>query len=316
MTPAGESSASTSFASSSRAAPTTIMPAASLLGPVRSTGGRRGLAGRVRGRRPGPRARHRWLHVSGERRLVAWSTTPIVDETGEERRLVHGTDVTERRHQEEELRRSRTRIVEAEAAERRRLERNLHDGAQQRLVSLSLAMRLAQGKLSAIPRASRRSWRTRVPSYPRARRASGARARDPSGGADRPRARRGARGAVDARDPAGRDRRAARATASRAVRGGGVLRRLRGAGERRQVRARVVRPRQRHVRRRPRDRRGRRRRGRRRGRRAAVPGCAGWPTASTLSTGSLPVDSPPGEGTLIRAVIPLDRSWYPAACAT
>jgi signal transduction histidine kinase len=34
---------------------------------------------------------------------------------------------------------------------RRRLERNLHDGAQQRLVSLSLALRLAQAKLSADP---------------------------------------------------------------------------------------------------------------------------------------------------------------------
>ncbi len=44
----------------------------------------------------------------------------------------------------EELRASRDRIVEAGTAERRRLERNLHDGAQQRLVALSLTMRLAQ----------------------------------------------------------------------------------------------------------------------------------------------------------------------------
>jgi signal transduction histidine kinase len=41
--------------------------------------------------------------------------------------------------------------VEAEAAERRRLERNLHDGAQQRLVSLSLALRLAKAKLATDP---------------------------------------------------------------------------------------------------------------------------------------------------------------------
>jgi signal transduction histidine kinase len=47
----------------------------------------------------------------------------------------------------EELRRSRARIVEAGTAERRRLERNLHDGAQQRLVALSLTLRLAQGRL-------------------------------------------------------------------------------------------------------------------------------------------------------------------------
>jgi signal transduction histidine kinase len=51
----------------------------------------------------------------------------------------------------EELRASRARIVEAGTAERRRLERNLHDGAQQRLVALSLTMRLAQGKLHKDP---------------------------------------------------------------------------------------------------------------------------------------------------------------------
>jgi signal transduction histidine kinase len=41
-----------------------------------------------------------------------------------------------------ELRRSRARIVEAGDAERRRLDRDLHDGAQQRLVALSLSLRL------------------------------------------------------------------------------------------------------------------------------------------------------------------------------
>jgi signal transduction histidine kinase len=51
----------------------------------------------------------------------------------------------------EELRNSRARIVEAGTAERRRLERNLHDGAQQRLVALSLTMRLAQGRLRKDP---------------------------------------------------------------------------------------------------------------------------------------------------------------------
>ena len=42
---------------------------------------------------------------------------------------------------------SRGRIVEASDAERRRVERNLHDGAQQRLVALSLALRRAQAQL-------------------------------------------------------------------------------------------------------------------------------------------------------------------------
>ena len=51
----------------------------------------------------------------------------------------------------EELRTSRARIVEAGTHERRRLERNLHDGAQQRLVALSLTLRLAQGKVHKDP---------------------------------------------------------------------------------------------------------------------------------------------------------------------
>jgi signal transduction histidine kinase len=51
----------------------------------------------------------------------------------------------------EELRTSRARIVEAGTNERRRLERNLHDGAQQRLVALSLTLRLAQGKVHNDP---------------------------------------------------------------------------------------------------------------------------------------------------------------------
>jgi signal transduction histidine kinase len=42
------------------------------------------------------------------------------------------------------LRASRARIVAARDAERRRLERDLHDGAQQRLVTLALLLRLAQ----------------------------------------------------------------------------------------------------------------------------------------------------------------------------
>jgi signal transduction histidine kinase len=63
-------------------------------------------------------------------------------------------EITERKRQEEELRHSRKRLLQAGDAERRRLERNLHDGAQQRLVSLSLALRLAQAKLKADPDAA------------------------------------------------------------------------------------------------------------------------------------------------------------------
>ena len=46
-----------------------------------------------------------------------------------------------------ELKASRLRLVEAGDAERRALERDLHDGAQQRLVSLSIALRMAQSAL-------------------------------------------------------------------------------------------------------------------------------------------------------------------------
>ena len=51
------------------------------------------------------------------------------------------------RSQLAEVQASRTRIVEASDAERRRVERNLHDGAQQRLVALSLALRRARAEV-------------------------------------------------------------------------------------------------------------------------------------------------------------------------
>jgi len=48
-----------------------------------------------------------------------------------------------------EVRKSRMEIVEAGDEERRRLERDLHDGAQQRLVSLSIALRILRRRLDA-----------------------------------------------------------------------------------------------------------------------------------------------------------------------
>jgi signal transduction histidine kinase len=47
----------------------------------------------------------------------------------------------------EQLAASRKRLVEAAQLERRRLERNLHDGAQQRLVAIALTLRLAERQL-------------------------------------------------------------------------------------------------------------------------------------------------------------------------
>jgi PAS domain S-box-containing protein len=83
--------------------------------------------------------------------------------------MVAYTDITERKAQEAEVHRlnaelharledlaaSRARIVTAGDVERRRLERNLHDGAQQRLVALSLALRLGLAQLESDPRAAR-----------------------------------------------------------------------------------------------------------------------------------------------------------------
>jgi signal transduction histidine kinase len=55
----------------------------------------------------------------------------------------------ELRHKAEELAASRARIVVAADAERRRIERDLHDGAQQRLVALAVKLRLARRLVDA-----------------------------------------------------------------------------------------------------------------------------------------------------------------------
>ena len=51
----------------------------------------------------------------------------------------------------EELAGSRARLLEAGDAARRRIERDLHDGAQQRLVSLAIALRLTQDRIRVDP---------------------------------------------------------------------------------------------------------------------------------------------------------------------
>jgi signal transduction histidine kinase len=53
----------------------------------------------------------------------------------------------ERRHQAAALRRSRARVIEAADSERRRVGRDLHDGAQQRLAAVANLLKLAQGRL-------------------------------------------------------------------------------------------------------------------------------------------------------------------------
>src|SRR5207248_4222140 len=88
--------------------------------------------------------------------------------SGEDEVVIIVRDITERKQAEAELDRlqtelrsrlaelqaSRARIVEAGGAERRRLERKLHDGAQQRLVALSLSLRLARSRVREDPDAA------------------------------------------------------------------------------------------------------------------------------------------------------------------
>jgi PAS domain S-box-containing protein len=60
-------------------------------------------------------------------------------------------DITDRKQAEEELRASRARIVEAADAARRRIERDLHDGAQQRLVELAMDLQMARARIDTNP---------------------------------------------------------------------------------------------------------------------------------------------------------------------
>jgi signal transduction histidine kinase len=57
---------------------------------------------------------------------------------------------------QDEMRASRARIVRAADEARQKLERNLHDGAQQRLVSASISLRLATAKLPEQPEDAQR----------------------------------------------------------------------------------------------------------------------------------------------------------------
>jgi signal transduction histidine kinase len=64
------------------------------------------------------------------------------------------SSLDELRRQADELRASRARIVASGDAERRRVERNLHDGAQQHLVALAINLRLAKDVVTEDPQAA------------------------------------------------------------------------------------------------------------------------------------------------------------------
>jgi signal transduction histidine kinase len=110
------------------------------------------------------------LRKDGVRVPVSIAAAPVRDGSGHViGNMVAYTDITERKAQDaevhrlnaelhdrlEELAASRARIVTAGDVERRRLERNLHDGAQQRLVAVALSLRLVAGKLESDPETAR-----------------------------------------------------------------------------------------------------------------------------------------------------------------
>jgi signal transduction histidine kinase len=90
--------------------------------------------------------------------LFVFSPRPRYFGPDAERRLADFTELValalEAAEAHAQLTASRTRIAEASVAERRRLERNLHDGAQQRLVTLALHLRMAQERLADDPKAA------------------------------------------------------------------------------------------------------------------------------------------------------------------
>jgi PAS domain S-box-containing protein len=95
---------------------------------------------------PAPEREGRWLTRAGEVVHVLWSCTPLPMIESGPVFLVSAADISERKRQEGEVRTSRARLVAAGDEARRRLERNLHDGAQQRLMSLLLSLRMARAK--------------------------------------------------------------------------------------------------------------------------------------------------------------------------
>jgi signal transduction histidine kinase len=83
--------------------------------------------------------------ISDERRLL--ETAGAAAGLALENERLHA----ELRARVDELERSRERLIEVGLAERRKLERNLHDGAQQRLVALALSLRLARDRVHRDP---------------------------------------------------------------------------------------------------------------------------------------------------------------------
>jgi signal transduction histidine kinase len=88
--------------------------------------------------------------------VLAVSFNQMLDGLQEREHLrSHNVELTGRLEESlEEVRESRARIVAAADAERRRMERDLHDGAQQRLVMISLKLGMASNLIESDPAAA------------------------------------------------------------------------------------------------------------------------------------------------------------------
>ena len=97
----------------------------------------------------------RRIEITGQR--IDGTTFPVeltitrIDVPGPPTFTGYLRNIADRKAVEAELRASRARIVEAADDARRRLERDLHDGAQQRLVELALDLRMARSRLDDEP---------------------------------------------------------------------------------------------------------------------------------------------------------------------
>jgi len=100
-----------------------------------------------------------WLLVLGGVALlpIAASLTQLVAvlHRGVIAGLICTSETRELRRQVETLRESRSAVMEAEAGELRRIERDLHDGAQQRLVALTIDLGLASERIETDPVAAK-----------------------------------------------------------------------------------------------------------------------------------------------------------------
>ena len=88
--------------------------------------------------------------------VVPWICAALAQGEAQLARIVLGpTDRQRLQGRVEELSRTRAAAADAQAAELRRIERDLHDGAQARLVAMTMDLGLAQEKLESDPGAAR-----------------------------------------------------------------------------------------------------------------------------------------------------------------